>query len=973
VAPADDGPYDFYISYVSADEEWASWIAWQLEERLRLDDRQPKTFIRAWDVVAGNNEPASMQRALVASERLIAVLTQEYLASAGPGIAEWSTVWADDPLGVQRRVVPVRVKACEPKGFLRTIVPIELVGHNAASASDTLLSGINASLEGRAKPPTAPTFPDSDRPTEDTPPAQPFPGPPVLVGEPPTVPSNWFQDRTAEIEDIERHLGDARTGLVMVVGPEVFGKTAMIHRLWELIRTNASPLHVHGLVYLSARGFWPVTADRLIDDLAAILPKHEAEQLEGTIRQPLAPVDKLVVLLAALARRRVIVAIDALEELLNDDDDIEETALRELVDYLVPRAEQGVQLLLIGRRSAQAVQARFPGVTHRHNLNEGLPEKDAFALLRAMDAEDRLNLDAVPDHDRARLHRLTGGSPRALELVYGVLVSGDFSFTRLLEFMARADGHSMVAHLLAHTYGRLSLQQRHVLQALAVYGRPVPPAAVDHLVRNDLSDVDSVAVLGQLRQRRLAQSDGEHFSVPADQERDYLIGRLREEADAGASETPETLLLRAADYFVGQQKGNPQRLADLRPHLIEIELRLRAEDYRAALERMRAVDNRYLVGWGSSSALETSLRKLLRKGLPRNLEIEAESLLARALMQQERQDEATTHLEHALGLASGIGRMRRRIVLREQLTTAHLQLGGLREATVHSRRACREAMVQLRDFDAMTALAGLAMCRARAGKFRSALRLYARARWLLKLFGTTAYQAHRPTMLYGEAWVHGQRGDRNQAWSLLREGRSQAIELGQRRWEGMCLLSEAQLALDDHKLEHAVALAEEASAIGVRNGNRWLCRVAMEILAMAQLNQGDLTAAARAADIAQRNHGSVLGFGLVGLAAYRRGKDEDARVAFHMGRTARRRDWANERDFQFLDAYGLVACGLALLGEHSYLTIALDTYREAREITTGSGAVERTLMLLDQFEPRADSRILERVRAAAKGERIGPT
>jgi tetratricopeptide (TPR) repeat protein len=402
---------------------------------------------------------------------------------------------------------------------------------------------------------------------------------------------------------------------------------------------------------------------------------------------------------------------------------------------------------------------------------------------------------------------------------------------------------------------------------------------------------------------------------------------------------------------------------------------LRAEDYRTALERMRAVDNRYLVGWGSSSTLETSLRTLLNsKGLPRNLEIDAESMLARALMQQERHGEATKHLEHALGLASGIGRMRRRIVLREQLTAAHLHLGNLRQATMHSRRACREAMVQLRDMDAMTAIAGLAMCRARAGEFARALRLYSMARWLLKLFGTAAHRAHRPTMLYGEAWVHGQIGDRDRARSLLREGRRRAVELGQRRWEGMCRLSEAQLALDDRNLEHAVALAEEASAIGVRNGNLWLCRVAMEILAIARLDQDDLAAAARAADIAQRNHGSVIGFGLVGLAAYRHGKDEDARVAFHKGRMeAGRPESANERDFQFLDAYGLVACGLALLGEQSYLTATLDAYQEAREITTGSGAVERTLMLLKQFEPRADPRILERVRAAAKGERIDPT
>ena len=52
----------------------------------------------------------------------------------------------------------------------------------------------------------------------------------------------------------------------------------------------------------------------------------------------------------------MIVAIDAIEEVLDDDEDIADPALRELVDYLVPQAGRGVRLLLVGRRAAQAVK-----------------------------------------------------------------------------------------------------------------------------------------------------------------------------------------------------------------------------------------------------------------------------------------------------------------------------------------------------------------------------------------------------------------------------------------------------------------------------------------------------------------------------------------------------------------------------------------------------------------------------------------
>lgn len=936
-APAGAGRYDFFVSYVPADQEWAAWIASQLEDQLRLDGRQPKVFFRGWDVVAGTHETASRHLALAASDRLVAVLTPDYLASGRYAIEEWSAVSSNDPNGFQRQIVPVRVKACEPSGLLRSVLPIDLVGRNEKSAVNTLFAGLNASLGGRARPATAPLFPGLGRPTEDRVAGPRFPGPPVFVGEPPAVPPNWFQDRAGEVEDLERRLDDVRTRLVMLVGREGFGKTALIHRLWERMRTGDSPLRVYGLVYLSAHGFWPVTADYLIDRLTELFPTHEADRLKITVQQPLPPVEKLAAVLAELAGRNVIVAIDAIEDTLGDDEDIADPALRELLDYLVPRADCGVRLLLAGRHVARAVAQQRPDVKP---LNEGLPDTDAFALLNAMDSHGRLNFTAVPDHDRARLHRLTGGSPRALELAYGVLAPEGPSFVWLLEFLGRVDGRNVAVRLLDLACERLSLRERRVLQALAVYGRPIPATAVDHLMHNAVPDLDSRATLGQLRQLRLARSDGVYFSVPATEERDNLIELVRRDADTGACETLEMLLRRAADYFVGQRHRKPQQLADVRPQLIEIELRLRAGDHEAAFQLMESVDDGYLLGWGSSCALVPLLEMLLRsEGIPRILKIDARSMFARALMQQEDYREAMVHLDQALGLASGFGQVHRRIALREQLTAAHLRLGNLQQAAIHSRKAFLAAIVRRRPRLAMTALADWAMCLAREGRFVPALRLYAVARSMLTRYGTAADRIHQPVMVFGEAWVHGQLGHRDHARSLLQEAQRDAVGLDARRWVGECLLGEAQLALDDGDPRQAVDLAEEASAIGVRDGNRRLCRVAMEILALARLGQDDLAAAARAADIARRNRGSVLSFGLVGLVAYRRGEHADAKAAFDEGYLqASGRYRPSERDFQFLDAYGLVACGLALLGEPSCLDTALTVCGKAREITTASGA-----------------------------------
>ncbi|MGW4210272.1 TIR domain-containing protein [Lentzea sp. NPDC004789] len=959
--PADEGSYDFFVSHSPADQDWASWIAWQLEERLRLDGRQPKAFLRAWDVVSGRHDAISTHLAIKASARLVAVLTPDYLANAENGMEELLAMWSGDRQGLLRRVVPVRVKACTPDGLLASIVPLDLVGRDETESADALLTGIVASLHGRAKPMEEPPFPETPSPGKRATPR--FPGP-VLVGEPPTIPPRWFRDRIAEVHDIELHLADPRTGLVTVVGHrDGLGKTALIHRIWERVREGSSPLRAYGLVYLSARGFRPVTAGRVIDALVELLPAHEAERLKAVALQPLPAVEKLVEVLDALAGRTVILAIDAIEELLDDDENIADPALRELINHLVPRPESGVRLLLVGRR---AMAERFPATTQRRDLERGLPPEEAFALLEVMDVDGTLNLGAVPEHDRARLHRLTRGSPRALELVYAVLAHRDCSFAELLDHIGQAEEPEVILPLLTLACRRLPPLERSVLQALAVYGRPVPAAAVEHLV----PDREARGALEGLRRLRLAQQEGMYFSVPAPAERDFLIGLVGPET----SRTREVLLHLAADYFAGERHREPTRFTDLRPQLLEIELRLRAGDRTRAFALMAVVDDEYLRGWGASSALVPLLRMLLRgDGNTRLLEIDAESLLARALMQEEDHRGAVEGLEHALGLASR-GHARRRIVLREQLTEAYLQLGELRLAAAHNRRACLASITQIRPRHAVTAIAGLAVCLARQGRFGPALRRFRSARTMLALFGKTADRVHRPTILISEAWVHIQLGARDRARALLREAKRDAIALGDRDEEGSCLLNEAQLALDDHNLEHAVSLAEEASAIGVHNGDYPLCRLAMEILAMAKLDQGDLPAATRAAAIAQRNRGSVLGYVLVGLAAYRRhDADDEARAAFHQGRVAAsKRHRLNERDFQFLDTCGLVACGLALLGEQSFLATALDSFRTAREITNGAGAVTRILFLLKQFEPRADPRTLERVRSAAKGERVQP-
>lgn len=140
---------DFFVSYASADRPWAEWIAWQLE----ADGYQ--VAVQAWDFAAGSDWAHEMQNAMSTAERVVAVLSPDYLNSAH-GEAEWREFYAQDPSGERRQLLPVRVREVDPPGLLKTRVYVDLVGLNSVAAREALLA---AARGVRGKPHDEPKFP----------------------------------------------------------------------------------------------------------------------------------------------------------------------------------------------------------------------------------------------------------------------------------------------------------------------------------------------------------------------------------------------------------------------------------------------------------------------------------------------------------------------------------------------------------------------------------------------------------------------------------------------------------------------------------------------------------------------------------------------------------------------------------------------------------------------------------------------
>ncbi len=158
----------FFISYSPADEAWASWIAWTLEEA------GFRTVIQAWDFVAGSNFIDYMDRGVSESVAVIAVLSRNYQGSRY-GRMEWQAALRSEPDQPDRRLLTVRVDEAPVEGLLATITYVDLVGvPDARTARGLLLTRVEQALEGHARPLDRPSYPGGGPAHSPAVPARPW-------------------------------------------------------------------------------------------------------------------------------------------------------------------------------------------------------------------------------------------------------------------------------------------------------------------------------------------------------------------------------------------------------------------------------------------------------------------------------------------------------------------------------------------------------------------------------------------------------------------------------------------------------------------------------------------------------------------------------------------------------------------------------------------------------------------------------
>jgi tetratricopeptide (TPR) repeat protein len=803
-----------------------------------------------------------------------------------------------------------------------------------------------------------------------------------FINPPPGMVPSYFRDRHVETKLLGDFLKNDALSLITVVGRGGIGKTVVACRLLKSLESGRLPddgesLSVDGIVYLSEAGTHQINVPNLYADLCRLLPDNAAEELEKIYKDPQATTEaKMHALLEAFPSGRYVPLLDNFENVLDPETrTIRDAELDEALRALLNLPGHPVKVIVTTRFAPHDLALVQPGRQARLDLDEGLPSPYAENILREMDVDGKVGLKTAPDELLDQARQRTRGNPRALEALFAIL-SADRD-TSLLDILDDTEGllpENVVEVLVGEAFSRLERAAQMVMQALAVYARPVTPAAIDYLLQPHLLGVDSTPVLKRLVNMQLARKEaGRYYLHEVD--RAYALSRVprgevtdREETDAPPF-TRFALLHRAANYF--EQTRTPQEswkgIEDLAPQSAEFDLRYAGQDYDKAASVLLEVDFDYLLFWGHPRLVTQLHEGLQGKLSDPQLEQHSVRNLGSAYYNLGRYEKAITCYEKALEIAREIGDRGGESKSLSNLGSCYFDLGQTERALDYQEQALEIAReIGARGSEGIS-LGNLGTAYYNWGEYEKAITYLEPALEIAREIG----DRHSENAWLGNLgeW-YALMGQNPRAIDCCEQALEIAHEIGDRNVEANILRNLGDLHLDQGEWDTATRLYHEAIQIADEIAYSQEQNGARKGLAQACLSAGDLTAARTAAEAARQYdfpRGNANLLTLLGVIALRQGDRAAAQEAFE-GAVAEAEALLihSKQNYGALDSKGLALCGLALCEENSdHISAAIDAYRAARAMNKDAGIVRYVLRLFDELV-RADSGgILAEVRSAA--------
>lgn len=517
----------------------------------------------------------------------------------------------------------------------------------------------------------------------------------VRVG-PDLADTRGFRDRQQQLGQLRHLLRDASVKLICIIGRSGIGKTWLLSEVAAQVERGdirlseaSGRVGADGIVHFRCGPADRPTLERLYLDFAMLLGKRRGDELMGYWRDPSRSIDdKAAFLLSHFREGCYLLLIDGLEEALAPDNSIADPQFGAFLAACLT-SYHSLRMVVTTRRAPMLpleVAGAFGRFRTDLSLDEGLPQPDAVALLRELDADGKLGLANAPEGVLLDVVRRLNCVPRSLAILVGMLKSrGTWTLSRLL---AEGDAFArLVANPARELHATLSSQERLAQQALAAYGRPAPVETVSAL----LPDLEEPAA--NVLDRLVAN----HAAVYSDETMCYSLHPL--DAEYAYSQLPSDdsrngrsrLHIRAAHHLVaGDAKRRQWRTpADLLPELRAFEHLLRAEYYDTAYRLLDTFDFDYLWLWGYCEKVVELRRQLEGRLANTFLQQLNAGNLGLALWSVGRYQEALARFERAVQLSRGRRDWKPMAAWLGNMGLCYYSMGQLDEAAVCQRRALR--------------------------------------------------------------------------------------------------------------------------------------------------------------------------------------------------------------------------------------------------------------------------------------------
>lgn len=537
--------------------------------------------------------------------------------------------------------------------------------------------------------------------------------------------SHHFQNRVQERTKISHLLSEPSTRILSVIGRGGMGKTALVSKILGDIEHSRwhhtdEKIHVDGIIYMSTRTSG-ISLERVFLDCAVMLGGQREKDLNAAWTNSKLDIrEKTSYLLDALEDGFYVILMDNMEDLLNHDGQLEDNNLMIFFDMLLSSANN--LRLLITSRIPLHFQRNVMRFDNGITLTEGLPVKEGILMLRELDPSGLSGLRDAPESTLTKAVTLVHGVPRALEIMAGLLANDPFAtLDGILENFYEQE--NVVQELVEENYKRMDSGSRQVMEALAVFGHPMPIVAIDYLLEPYAPGLDVPGIIKRLAQAFIVNVDRETRTItlhPIDREFTYI--QIPEEGNYNR----KALELRAANYYhqIRTRQDGWTDIEALQPQLAEFEHLVKAESFVAAAHLLNEIDRDYLALWGYTFRLINMRQNIAGKTDEPELEAHNLQRLGTAYYSMSRYEQSISCHEEALKIGQQLKDKSLEARCLQNIGSCHHFLGHYSLAIDFRERALALAIEIDDPLLQSNSLRGLGSTVARQGKYEKALEFF---------------------------------------------------------------------------------------------------------------------------------------------------------------------------------------------------------------------------------------------------------